>query len=375
MKKPIVLIAALVFALSACKSTKEPVIVDLATNENVKSILFDADKFNLLTRNFIKFQAEEEFEDIDGIYNVKEGYENPLTGLEMAQKYNGTRPFAVVFNNLDKALPQSGISQAEYTYEVLAEGGVTRIIGLSHNYSSEKIGPIRSTRDYFLNFALDNDAVFVHHGGSPQGYAFIQNNGINNLDGMALEGFSFYRDQKRINERGYEHSSYTSGEGIVGSRDNYGYRNAHSDFTYSQQFESSENFYETADDAKDIEVNYSNYQRVEFKLNDEDGLYYRWQRDEVHYDEMNDEQLSVKNIFIQYVNSKVIDNEGRLEVDMIGNGWGYYFTNGKYIKCKWFKSDKNSPTKWAAEDGSVMKINRGKTWVCVVDDGAGVNIK
>ena len=140
---------------------------------------------------------------------------NPLTGHYIDEDLAWRRPLAVVINNINQALPQSGIAQADVIYEVLAEGGVTRLVAIYKEMDAEKIGPVRSTRHYFLDFALNHDAVLVHHGGSPQGYAAISNMGAANLDGMHIVR-AFFRDPARAAiPRMIEHSSFEIGRAHV----------------------------------------------------------------------------------------------------------------------------------------------------------------
>ena len=93
----------------------------------------------------------------------------PLTGLPCDEDLSGTRPAAVMLNNLKSALPQQGNSQADIIYEVLAEGGITRMLGIYQH--PERVGPIgsvRSARQYFWELSQGHNAVFIHAGGSPE---------------------------------------------------------------------------------------------------------------------------------------------------------------------------------------------------------------
>lgn len=295
---------------------------------------------------------------------------NPLTGLETSEELSKMRPFAIVVNNLKKALPQSGLMQADVFYEVLAEGGITRLVCVGQNYTSEKIGPIRSARDYFIDFALDNEAVFVHHGGSPGAYSFINKNNIDDIDGMALDGVTFFRDNQRILERGLEHSSYVISDKIRESMANYGITP-----TLSENYQPMFNFYKEDDDleledakiAEKITLPYSDYQNSYFVYSPAKKEYERYQNNEMHLDEAENKQISVKNVIVQFADMEIIDNEGRMKVGLIGEGTGYYFSNGKYIPIKWKKDGHFEQTKWYNKNGELLSINKGKTWINVFD--------
>ena len=80
-----------------------------------------------------------------------------------------SRPYAVMINNIGTARPlQSGLQDAYLMYEIIVEGGITRYMALFMDQNTERIGSIRSARHYFLDYALENDAIYVHHGQSPQ---------------------------------------------------------------------------------------------------------------------------------------------------------------------------------------------------------------
>jgi len=350
MKKFLALVLCSVMLFSAC-SSDEPVLNEVEGNNNV--------------------EVTEEIEEPDPYEGMAI---NPLTGLYIDEADAHRRAVAVVINNLPKALPQSGIGEADIYYEVLAEGGITRLVALFQSLKSEKIGPVRSARDYFTYFALDNDAVFVHHGGSGTGYEAIKNRSINNLDGMSCQ--AFWRDQVRFNTPGmYEHSSYTDGAGILESAKDYGYSMAENDapmFKFSE-----EEVMPTGEGAVDIMLDFSAEQKSNFVYSESKGEYYRYQSGEAHIDELTGETIAVKNVLVQFANMFVIpgDEAGRREVELVGSGTGYYFTNGKYEAVSWVKNSYSSPTKWYGSDGKELELNKGKTFICVYPEGFNVTLQ
>jgi hypothetical protein len=294
---------------------------------------------------------------------------NPLTGERIPEFYANKRPYAVTFNNLKKALPQSGLSEAEIYYEVAAEGGITRIIGYSHNYSAEKIGPIRSARDYFFNFSQEADAIFIHHGGSPRAYEYISQNKLDTLDGIAYEGIYFYRDYDRARALGLEHSSYISAESILSGAKKF---RSERESVLSFNFGDANEELRFENDATEITIPFSGYQTAQFIYHPEENIYYRSQNGEPHMDEYYGAQLSVSNILVQYAESKVVDDEGRMEYKLDAKGGGYFFSGGKYATVRWKNID--GRTKWSDESGRELVFNKGKTWIAVVEKKVVVNV-
>ena len=155
------------------------------------------------------------------------GNKNHLTGeMSLDKDSANKRPLAVMINNIKISLPQRGISKADVLYETLAEGGITRIMMLVSDYANAgTIGSIRSSRDYFVDFLDNHDALYVHAGGSPLAYAKINYREINNLDGVkGYAGNTFWRDPERMQTMAYEHTLMTSGEGIKAAVDMMKYR-------------------------------------------------------------------------------------------------------------------------------------------------------
>ena len=117
------------------------------------------------------------------------------------------RPYVVMINNIKVATPQSGISKADIIFETLAEGGLTRLMAVYQDIENIGIvGSVRSARPYFIDIAMGLDAIFVHAGGSDDAYITIKDRDVDNIDGVHGSGETFFRDQWRQKNMGYEHS-------------------------------------------------------------------------------------------------------------------------------------------------------------------------
>jgi len=311
---------------------------------------------------------------------IPDGPFSRLNGLPIYEDYQYRRPLAAVINNSTRALPQSGISAADIVYEVLAEGDVTRLVGIFQSYIPEKIGPMRSARDYFIDFALSHDALFLHHGASPGGYSRIWNLRITNLDGMALEGSVFWRDRTypywavNTGTRPLEHSSYTGKERLFNHIENRSIRNYWNEESEDYGFNFS--FFpptsEEGDEANIVMVPFSALYFRRFVFNPETGLYYLENRQGYHMDELTGQQVSVGNILIQFANMRVIDGAGRRTVDTIGSGDGYIIHGGRYQPIRWARDSHTSPTRWYFPDGSPLVLAPGRVWICVFQSNGNV---
>ncbi len=300
---------------------------------------------------------------------------NELTG-EWSKEYKPHRPIAVMINNLKEALPSSCTKQADIIYECMVEGGITRIMPLFSEYSDlEKVGSVRSARHYYINIANEYDAIYVHYGQSKPAKKMLEKKKIDNINGMTYDP-GFYRDNARV----APHNAYTTGERIL---------QGIKDLGYSDQYKDSHkkvlSFNEEDTDIEDgiaaegtVHVNFSSYSQPYFVYNAEKKLYDRYEYNAPQIDNMadeNDNVLTFKNIIVMQSSYECINPKNDLqELTQVGEGNGYYITNGKAIKIKWSKSSKKSKTKYTKEDGSELLLNPGKTWISIIGNSeqAGV---
>lgn len=301
---------------------------------------------------------------------------NPLTGLEADVDYELRSPIAIMINNIKVATPQEGISYADVMYECIVEGRQTRLMMLVSDYESlPTVGSVRSSREYYLDFAANHNAIYMHAGGSNQAYTEIWTRYVNNLDGVndsAVSYRCFWRDTWRMNNMGYEHSLMTSGEKIAAG---IAYKNYSTEL--KNGFDSPLDFvsYDTVRTPEDgsatyLRVAYSNAHKPYFEYNESDCLYYRWQfLGDKHIDNGNKKQLAFTNIILLYLPTyNTGDSYGHMNVNTVGEGEGYYLTMGKYEKITWKKAGKDTPVKLYNEAGEELLINRGKTFFQICTD-------
>ncbi len=292
-------------------------------------------------------------------------YYSPYTGEEVSETVAATRPVAVMINNIEQALPQAGISQADIFYEIPVEGSITRCMAIFQDYSNlDLLGSIRSSRLYFAYISQSYDAIYVHYGQSKYALSYLKSSSIDNITPIKhnLESVAFYRSSaKRA-----PHNVYTNSQMLTAGIAQAGYQsqleaNYQSPFRFN--LEAQVNLGSTK--ANEIYPGYK-YSDTTFKYNATTGLYERYEFNHAHIDESNGQQLAFKNVIIQYVASHYEADNYTLNINTTGSGSGYYFTNGEYIPVTWKCDGVKSPTKFYREDGSQLEMNVGKTSICVV---------
>ena len=305
---------------------------------------------------------------------------NPLTGEGCETDIGRNRPVAIMLNNLKKALPQLGVSQADIIYEAVAEGGITRMLGVFQSVEGVgEIGSVRSARDYYVSLAFGHDAIFLHAGGSPQAYDAIQDWGVTALDCVngPYEGTLFWRDQDRRKSMGLEHSVLTSGETILELLPTYRRVTLEHEegYTYPMSFLPAG---ETArgEAAGRVEVRFSSYKTGVFTYDSESGLYKVEEYGEPYVDGNTGEQVAVKNVVVLFTDVSAIqgDSAGRMKVRTTGTGEGILFCDGVRQDITWTKDSNSSPLEYTGADGQPVEFGVGHTYVNIVDEDAAVTV-
>lgn len=104
--------------------------------------------------------------------------------LTIIDEDSNSRPIAVMIDNNVGNNSHYGLQQAYLTYEIIVEGGLTRLMALFKDKNVSQIGPVRSSRHYFLDYALESDAIYAHFGWSPYAQNDIKKLAVNNINGM-----------------------------------------------------------------------------------------------------------------------------------------------------------------------------------------------
>lgn len=313
-----------------------------------------------------------------------------LTGLPIGEEKKQNRPLAVMFSNIKEGCPQSGIAEAEIVYEAPVEGRITRLMGIFEEYDNlEKVGSIRSSRDYFVYFAMEYDAIYAHFGqATPYVGDLLNSDRVDNISGN-VAGIdhpatnTFYR----TTDRKAPHNVYFDSEGLLKDISKFGYRTTlREDYTSKFQFgnaEDSENL-KYAENAtllypggktNDKANGFSKVQ-ARFEYNEEDGLYYRYQYGDKHIDELTGEQLAYSNVIFQYCHGEVRDAQDYLAFGCHGdeNRMVRVFTDGKMIPAVWSRTDDNSPATYMDYEGNPITLSPGKTWICIIWDEYGDDV-
>jgi len=309
---------------------------------------------------------------------------NPLTGLPSAGDIAKNRPVAISISNQRDALPTNatnGISEADIVYEFLVEGGGTRFIGIFQDFTNVGVvGSIRSARHYMVEIIEAYDALFIHAGGSPLGFEEIDNRGITAFDAVrGRRAQIFNRDVNRI--PGHTvlnyHGQTTSGALFSKHLPTYDIRLTHSD-RFIQALFFSDNPIPSGKSAQSVTARFSAAKSSIFSYDSTKNLYFMSQYGSQFKDANNNAPVAFTNLLI--LETPVSDlvghgeGAGRQDMSTVGRGTGYFVSAGKYININWFRADKASQYIYADENGNIIDLGRGKTYIAIVPEGANTVI-
>ncbi|MGF7056342.1 DUF3048 domain-containing protein [Brassicibacter mesophilus] len=299
---------------------------------------------------------------------IKDGVISPFSGIIVEKSKVERRPVAIMFDNHPRARWQSGLSQAEIVYEFLVEAPYTRYMGVFLVNEPELIGPVRSARPYFITTLLEYDPIYVRCGGSEAAKADVKKYKIADIDGLYSGAFWRYKKTGKKEPN----NLYTSMEAIRKEQNRLKYKQD-SNFKVLK-FNESDLDIEGAK-AENIVINYNSDNTTKYVYDSEAKVYNRYKDGKLHVDEFDETQIIAKNIIIQEAKTKLLDSEGRLDIQLVGKGKGMYITNGKAKNITWSKESINSKTIYYDETGEELKLNPGVTWIQVTRISPSIEIK
>ena len=287
---------------------------------------------------------------------------SPLTGVQVAPELAEQPITAVVIENHTDARPQSGLSQAGVVYEALAEGGITRFLAFFLDEKPKEVGPIRSIRTYFVDWALEFNAPVAHVGGNIDALDII-----NPLRMKDMNQFTYGSYFYRTSDRYAPHNMYSTMDKLWALEKKLGYDEP-SDFTPTPRV-AKEKAAETADHPN-IHINYSyNGYQVDYQYAAATNDYARLLAGKPHIDRNTGQQIHIKNVVVQYMpTSYGTTRIGEQTVIMgtPGSGKAVVFRDGTAIEGTWSKPNHSTRTKFVDTQGNEIKLNPGNTWYSIV---------
>lgn len=282
-----------------------------------------------------------------------------IDGLLVSEDYEELYPIAVVIDNGADSWPLSGLEKANLVYETTAEAGITRFLAFyATDEIVDKIGPVRSARPYFVDWAKEYQAILAHVGGSQEALSQIKGDEVLDLN-QYFQSQYFWRNSSRP----APHNVYTSSALLKKAREDLAKEKP---FYKIWQYKKDLSLNERPD-KQEIEINFSSpAYKVIWRYDKEKNDYLRFQFEKPCLTE-NNSQVKAKNIIIQYTSVKVIDEIGRRDIVTTGKNTALFFLDGQ-VKSGFWERNKEERTIFLDENSQEIKLNRGLTWIEVVSN-------
>jgi hypothetical protein len=298
----------------------------------------------------------------------------PLTGRLVTEAQASRHVIAVMIDDLYAARPQSGLSEASVVWHAPAEGGIPRYMALFAEGNPPQVGPIRSARMYYIAWAAEWNAVFVHAGGSPQAIDYLSTTKgrgavVYNADALRGSGHNF---TWRVKWRLAPHNVYSNYKRLrawvrkVGAGPN----ESGPAWKFAPDADLS-----LRPEGGRIIVPYP-YNKVTYRYHRASNTYLRSVSSEgKQVDRATKVRIAPKNVIVMFMRFGPLNDgshKGRLEADYIGSGRAYIATNGRTIVGTWVKKSMKGPTRFYDKAGNPVTLTIGQTFVQVVQRGTDV---
>jgi hypothetical protein len=309
-----------------------------------------------------------------------------LSGLLVDPSVNQRPVTGVMIENSTDARPQSGLGDASVVFEAIAEGGITRFLALYQDTQPDYIGPVRSVRPYYEQWALGFDAALAHVGGSPEALANIKPWGIKDLDQFYNSGA-----YQRVSNRYAPHNVYTSIAKLNAVETAKGYTS--STFTGFTRKKEAPYKAPTASTTKtktttqpdnrtvansiDVAISSSLYNN-HYDYDAATNSYKRFEGGQPHMvvDAAGIQKQITPKVIITLVMPYGIESDGKhSEYGVIGTGQMLVFQDGTVTPGTWTKSANNEQFQFVDNEGHPLPLNPGQTWLTAVDAANDVTYK
>lgn len=293
----------------------------------------------------------------------KPKYYSPLTGELVGDGTALTKPVtAIMLENSPSARPQSGLKDAEVVYEAVAEGGITRFLAVYQQHQPNLVGPVRSLRMYYLDWATPYDASIAHVGGSSNALHRVRNGSYRDID-QFFNGKYYWR----ATDRYAPHNVYTSFTKLNQLNAAKGYKSSS-----PVGFDRADDGAAQTQDATSINLKISGpLYNSTYKYDPATKLYARSEGGAPHLDREAGQITAKVVVALRVDMSRVMEDGYRENIATTGSGNVVIFQNGHAISGTWSKDSVAAQLKFTDANGQPIALARGTTWVSAIPNSGG----
>lgn len=306
-------------------------------------------------------------------------HESPINGVLLTEEeYNDLMarlPVAVMVNNHQAARPQSNLSKADIVFETIAESGITRYMPIFWSNTVDKVGPIRSARQYYIEWLSPFDALYIH-----DGYASSDDPRVNaggNIVAYGIHDIATYGAWREYDGvRFAPHNEYSSPVTAWERAETLGW----TDFPDTFDAWEFKRDAISADRGNVVRADIVFWERiwnggaydVAWSYDSTTNSYLRSVGGSPDIDQETDLQIAAKVVILQSVTmTSTYDEKAHVIIDTIGSGDAVILQDGIKINAKWKKTSRTERTQYTDSDGNPIEFNRGLIWVEAVPEDQG----
>lgn len=299
----------------------------------------------------------------------EEKFRAPLSGVLVEKERTERKPIAVMVENHPDARPQSGLNQAALVYETFAEGGITRFLAIFQENDVLEIGPVRSARPYYVNWAESYKAIYAHVGGNIDALDLIGK--IKNF--YDINQFAFGNYFWRATKKYAPHNVYTTTGKLIEAAKSKGYPvtdNAISAYSFKDDEEEGKRPVDFS-----FLVNFNSTFAVTWTYQAKTNEFIRFMQGKVQTDSVTKEQIKAKNVIIMFSDFSYGTTrlgEQATKIRTTGSGNAIFYIDGAKTTGIWKRTEGANPTRFYAVDGTEIILNAGTTWIEVAPTGTAV---
>ena len=312
----------------------------------------------------------------------EEKFYSQLTGIETTENLANKIVTAVMIENSIDARPQAGLEEAGVVFEAIAEGGITRFMAVYQEAEPTRIGPIRSARPYYVEWAAGFDAAYTHSGGSPAGLALIRTLGVKDLDhgrdpsyfervSNRFAPHNVYTDMIRLDslkaDKGFTTSDFTPFARIVpGEEDEV----EQPEVTVSDGSTTPAETTSASIAATTVNFNISSQlYNTSYTYDAATNTYLRVMANRPHVDEVSGKQIAPSVVIAMYTDYGIDPNGIHSAYRTTGSGPAQVFQNGEVISAAWQKDSQSASLRILGVDGEPLPLVAGQTWITAIPEG------
>lgn len=290
----------------------------------------------------------------------------PYSGIKVPESQLKKRPIAVMIENHPDSRPQSGLNEADIIFEAVAEGGITRFLAIFQSRESQEIGPVRSARNYYVEWTDSYDALYAYVGGSVEALSLVNRLGVADLNQFSLGGY-FWRSTSRY----APHNVYTTTEKLRAAAEKKGY-DLEFDKIIGYQFKEDAEA-ELRPEAQKFTVGFNSSFAPTYIYNASCNCYNRSLLGVIQKDKVSGEKIEAKNVVVAFsqVGGRLIRGQTYTTINTTGSGQAHIYLDGQIILGTW-KRTAGLPIRFYDPEGEEIELNVGTTWVDVVGIGTKV---